>query len=711
MPADKKRRVELTAASRAAGREIDRPGDPADPARRDACRLDLLRFATEYFPLRFPLRFSADHLAMIDRLQATVLGGGQYAVAMPRGSGKTTLSEVACLWALLYGHRRFVFVVAATGTHALELTDSLRIELANNGALLADFPEACGPIVALGGISRRAEGQAFRGGGLTHLVWNKDKVRLPCTAAGGGSVIRSAGIDGSIRGAKASLASGENVRPDLILLDDPQTNKSAKSATQTQARMETIQGTILNLSGPGSPLSVFAAVTVIKRGDLADQLLDRKAHPEWQGHRFRMVNAMPKRVDLWDRYAAILRDDLADDLGNARALEFYEKNRHDMDEGSDVSWPDRMLPTDVSALQHAMDLRITKGEAAFAAEYQNSPLDGSSDPGSAPQITAKALSARLNHIPQGMTPSESTILTAAVDVQKSSLWWVITAWTDDFSGDVIAYGCHPDPRRPYFTMREIERTLEVEHPGGSWEASLYAGLETVCAMILDTDWKRDDGTSSRVEQVLIDAAYGKSSDTIYSFAYRSRFSGGRVLPYFGREIKPGAKQMDEWKKNKGDRQGVGWKIPKPVKRQTRHCLGDANYWKSFVADRLLSPPGSSAGLSLFGDSMSNHRLLADHLTAEKRTRVLANGRTSDLWIPVPNRDNHWLDALAMSACAAAIRGAKLDVTSATVAEPAQTADPCPPPVPQLSPPRQSPPPVIRPALPGGGWLSGYGRMF
>ena len=45
---------------------------------------------------------------MIAKVEQAVLRGGLFAMAMPRGSGKTTLAETACIWAMLTGAREFV---------------------------------------------------------------------------------------------------------------------------------------------------------------------------------------------------------------------------------------------------------------------------------------------------------------------------------------------------------------------------------------------------------------------------------------------------------------------------------------------------------------------------------------------------------------------------------------------------------------------------
>ena len=62
-------------------------------------------------PETFDLPWSADHLTVIRQIEESVLRGGLFATAMPRGSGKTSLAEAACIWAILYGHRTFVVLI------------------------------------------------------------------------------------------------------------------------------------------------------------------------------------------------------------------------------------------------------------------------------------------------------------------------------------------------------------------------------------------------------------------------------------------------------------------------------------------------------------------------------------------------------------------------------------------------------------------------
>lgn len=62
-------------------------------------------------------------------------------------------------------------------------------------------------------------------------------------------------------------------------------------------------------------------------------------------------------------------------------------------------------------------------------------------------------------MPPPCTPGWATKITAFVDVQQDCLFWLVAAWSDEFRGAVIDYGCFPDQKRTYFTKADIRKTL------------------------------------------------------------------------------------------------------------------------------------------------------------------------------------------------------------------------------------------------------------
>jgi len=644
------------------GRDIGELPEVQDQARRGTCARNFRGFCEMYLPQTFHLKWSPDHLKVIAKIETAVLEGGLFAMAMPRGSGKTSLCETACLWALLYGHREFVALIGSDEEHAANMLDSIKAELENNDLLLADFPEVCVPIRRLEGIHQRASGQLFRGK-QTHIGWTAREVVLPTIegsrAAGG--IIRVAGITGRVRGMKYKRPDGGAVRPSLVLIDDPQTDESARSPSQCETRERILSGAILGLAGPGKKIAGLMTLTVVRRDDLADWLLDREKHPAWQGERTKMVYAFPSNESLWARYAELRASGLRADAGIAGATAFYREQREAMDEGAAIAWPERFNHDEASAIQHAMNLKL-QGEAAFWAEYQNEPLPEASVADD-DLLTADAIATKVNGHARREIPIGCTKLTMFIDVQGKALFWLVAAWEDDFTGCVVDYGTEPDQRLPpgtYFTLRDIQSTLSDATPRAGLEGAIYAGLERLIEATVAREWRRDDGAMIRIDRCLIDANWGASTDVVYQFCRQSQHAG-IVMPSHGRYVGASSIPFSEYRRKRGDRVGLNWRVPTITgRRAVRHVVFDTNYWKSFVHARLTVPMGDPGSLALFGRTPAVHRLLADHLVSEYRVRTEGRGRVVDEWkLRLDGQDNHWFDCAVGAAVAASMEGAVL----------------------------------------------------
>jgi hypothetical protein len=658
----KERARARNAAMSLAGRDIGELPEVANPDRKEQAAGDFRFFCESYFPLTFHLSWSPDHLKVIGKIEQAVLQGGLFAMAMPRGSGKTTICECACIWAVLYGHREFVCLIGSDEGHAMDMLDSIKTELDGNDLLLDDFPEVVYPIQCLDGIANRCAGQLYKGQ-RTHIGWTAREIVLPTMpdSAASGAIIKVAGITGRIRGMKYKRADGMTVRPSLVVLDDPQTDESARSLSQCATRESILAGAVLGLAGPGTKISGIMPCTVIRPGDMADNILDREKHPEWNGERTKMVYAFPKNEKLWDKYAEIRAESMREGKGIAAATEFYRENLEAMDEGAAVAWPERFNYDEISAIQHAMNLRL-QDEAAFFAEYQNEPLPETEAEDD--ELTADAIAAKLNRMRRGEVPIGCSHVTMFIDVQATLLFYVVAAWDDEFAGYVIDYGTYPDQKRPYFTLRDARHTLALATKASGLEGAIYAGLEQLTGDCLGREFPRDDGAVLRIERCLVDANWGSSTDVVYQFCRQSAHAS-LVMPSHGRFVGASSQPFSEYKRRPGDRVGHNWRIPNVQgKRALRHIVFDTNYWKSFTHARLAVPMADKGCLSLFGDKPEQHRLFAQHLTAEYRVKTEGRGRTVDEWKLRPERgDNHWFDCLVGCAVAASMQGAVLIGTS------------------------------------------------
>lgn len=643
------------------GRDIGELPAVENQERKESCRNDFKLFCETYFPEVYQLKWSDDHLRAIAKIQKSVLEGGLFALAMSRGSGKSSLTETAAIWAMLYGHREFVVLVGASESAALEMLDSIKTEFEVNEHIAADFPAVSYPIAKLEGIANRCAGQLYKGE-RTRITWTANEIVLPTIAgaASSGVIVRVAGITGRIRGMKYKKPDGRTIRPEFVVIDDPQTSESADSVEQTRKRVRVLAGDILGLAGPGKKIAGIMPCTVIRPGDMAEQILDKTKHPEWNGERCKMIYQFPRNDELWERYADLCADELRECGTFERATEFYREHRAEMDEGAVVSWPDRYNYDEISAIQHAMNLKLTD-EAAFWAEYQNEPLP--EDLGTDEQLTVDGIVNKLNGHAQRTVPVSANHVTMFIDVQKTLLFYVVCAWDDDFTGYVIDYGAWPDQRRRYFTLGEANPTLQAKFPRSGLEGCLYGGLKALTEDYLSREFTRDDGAAMRIEKCLVDANWGQSTDVVYQFCRESAYANV-IIPSHGKYIGASSKPMSEYKKAVGDRVGHNWRMPNiRGKRAVRHVVFDTNYWKSFIASRLLESMGDRGSLSLWGRSSEAHMLFAEHLTAEYRVKTEGRGRRVEEWKMRPEgADNHWWDGLVGCAVAASMTGCVLEGT-------------------------------------------------
>jgi hypothetical protein len=212
------------------------------------------------------------------------------------------------------------------------------------------------------------------------------------------------------------------------------------------------------------------------------------------------------------------------------------------------------------------------------------------------------------------------------------------------------------------------------------EARIYAGLKALVEQILSRNYVQSGtGQALRVELGLVDS--GKWTDVVYQFCDKSPFRD-RLQPSKGRGIKAGDKPMNEYRHDpRRDKRGDGWRIDAESPARGL-VLYDTNHWKTFTASRLAAPFPIAGCLTLNGIDPINggdpreHELFASHVTAEYQVETSGYGRELREWKHRPERnDNHYWDALVLSAVAASVRG--LVWNTAAVAGDATTTAPKP----------------------------------
>jgi hypothetical protein len=640
----------------AADQDLGEIPPPKDPARRAAALADFGEFLRLYFfgpDKRFYAPFSADHKKAIQHITHTVLTSDPMCVGMPRGCGKTTIVELAPVWAILRGAWFFCPVVAATKGHADNILSSVKSVFSSHGDFADDFPEFCRPIHAIEGEPRRCLGQRHLGR-RTGIEWATNHIRFASLSGLGwrddvkGGILWSAGLGAALRGLRLTLADGTLVRPDACVLDDPQTEDSAASPTQTAKRMSIIRGTIRYWSGPGKRVAIFAAVTPICVGDLAEQLLDSK-RSGWRSVKSKALLSFPKDMDLWHKYQEKRLDEAA--LGeDGLAAAFYAQHREAMDAGAVVAWPEKPVSAGYTSTVEELMAAHLEDPAKFAAEYQMEPEAKSNTPA---KFDPLALARKVNGRKKSEIPPTCAYTCAYIDTHDKAFFWAILGFEQRRTPYVIDYGAWPKQPTREFSLAEIRYSLRRKYPGSVLEAAIYAGAHDLVSWLYGLRLKKGEYTAA-VDRVMADTGY--ASDTWHKI----KTLHPQLVLTKGVGIKAGNRPMSEWDRKPGQIIGDHWLQNRPTRREHPVVHIDVNHWKTIVADACAYPPGHPASLTLYGDARTVHTLLAAHLDAEAYVQTEGHGRKLTEWRPKPNRDNHWFDCVVGCFVGASMLGARPD---------------------------------------------------
>ncbi len=617
---------------------------PEDYQRRLDLEADPGAWLRHYAGSAFPLPWAEFHLLSIARLQSAIEHGGSYALAFPRGSGKTTLSRWMMVWAILSGHKRYGLLVCATGKKAEQMIDTIKFELRHNAELAADYPEICAPIQALEGISMRVRAQTYGAANTkrrepTHCDISAGVLALPTTDRwdgtqwvenpAKGAVIEACGITGDVRGRNRTMFDGSIVRPDISICDDPQTRESAKSPQQTTFRLGVITEDIAGSDGPSSAqMSIIVPCTIIRPNDLADQLLNNENYPDFRGEKCGILNKLPDDLEPWDEWNKVRVQGLRDDDASKASNEYYEANRETLDGDLHATWPARTQGC-VSAIQYAMQQYYKLKRGGFLAEYMNEPeFVGSS----MYAIDVHTVAGRTNGLKRGEFDDDDLYLCAGVDVNFYALSWAVVGVTKNCAVSVADYGFYPGGTR----------NLWDSDSNVSEDRAIHNGI----LQLVDMLCKR----YPKLTMVGVDGNY--KTDTVYSAVkVANRKRSTNVLA-----VRGVASQTygDPRSKKLVMRRGVQCHHSRGTRGP--HVVFNSHYWHRAQQSGFLLTPGQPGSVSLFGSDGDVHGELARHICADKLVSIDATtGKELYLWDKAPREKNDLSDAVVMGmACASAL---------------------------------------------------------
>jgi len=635
-----------------------------DPARRKRLEKDDAAWLRWYFgvdcPNPFSRDFTADQLEWIREVRRVADCGGDKAMAAPRGEGKTSILERLGEKFALEGRIDFLVLFGATGSAAEASLDSIKEDLATNDRLAADYPEVCIPVRALEGTPNRAHYQTVSGKrhdngqefvrASSKFKWCGHEVVLPKVPGSPSAnfVIATRGLDAAVRGLKR-----KGKRPKLVIIDDPDTENSAISESQTAKLEKRIDKSIGGLGDQKRPIARVMITTVSTRICVSARYTDPKIKPSWAGKVYRLLVAKPLRLDLWLEYVSQRDHDQQNgDPEGRTAHKLYVDNFEVMNAGAAVSNPYRFDGTiladgtarELSTLQRYYNEVQRIGQEAVSTEYDNDPPAEDADVERL-LLTAHHIQTNcLSGLDRRVVPVGTVLITRAGDIQKLGVHHVTIAWDVNAVGAIIDYDFWP------FVGAEGRAASDCE-------LLILEGLWAWHASLADNPYHDVDGHEQFADLTLIDMGWKDKSWSSQPVQVFCNALGNRdFLPSKG--IPNYRKPETSKRLIIGDQWHVAWPNGAPIVET------NPDHWKMKAHEGFLAERGQPGSLSVFEpprkDGRANrnaHLSFAKHVLSETwETRPMPGfkGRRTGWW--KSGKPNHWFDALYGAIVARSLKG-------------------------------------------------------
>lgn len=313
--------------------------------RRQLAAFDLEYFGRAYLPHYF-VRESPKFHSELDKIwldgvlkgmnpatcakEISLAKGCRRAIEAPRGHAKsTTFTFKDAIHAGLYGYKHYIIILSDSSEQAEGFLGDIKTELEDNQLIKEDFGE------------------------LQGKVWKSSVILLNSEIK-----LEAIGSGKKIRGRRH-----KQYRPDLIILDDIENDENVNTAEQ---RKKLANWFYKAVSKAGDTYTDIVYIGTLLH---YDSLLAKVSHnPEYLSIKYQGVISFAVNQSLWDASEAIYTN-LSNDNRQADAKAFYESNKAEMLEGTEVLWEAKLSYYDL------MVIRISEGEASFNSEIQNDPID------------------------------------------------------------------------------------------------------------------------------------------------------------------------------------------------------------------------------------------------------------------------------------------------------------------------------------------------
>ena len=223
------------------------------------------------------------------------------------------------------------------------------------------------------------------------------------------------------------------------------------------------------------------------------------------------------------------------------------------------------------------------------------------------KTNAETVMERQTDLPEFVVPEWTRLLTAGVDVQETSLYYIIRAWGEYLTSQLVTRG-------QVTSFRDIERIMNLEY-------------------------MKPDGTVKLVDLCLIDS--GDQTDEVYDFA---AMNSEWCLPSKGTSYMVNYFKLSSV--NKTSSKAYGMTL----------ALVDGGKYKDMIAGRMKRENGTGSWMVFDGIDLEYcTQVTAEHKITEKG----GGGKLRTRWVQkTSHADNHYLDCEVYGMAAADILGVR-----------------------------------------------------
>jgi hypothetical protein len=579
---------------------------------------EILSWCRKHFPAALYADFSPNHYEIarliVDAIESEERGASKHLVLIPRGGGKTTLSLCIMTYLVLHGIRRHVILACASGALATELLGRWLALIDGSPTIRQEYP-VMDQLLRYSISPQRYHSIVHNGKkvfasirrGLVYVDDHPDGI-WP------GFAFRALSVAQALRGLQVVIR-GRPMRPDFILIDDPQDRGVAKSPSRTRKVVETIKRDMSGLANLGTSIPIVCLGTIITSGDVVDTL----AHDtSWRVTHRKFLEGITSAPEMWAQYMALYLQ------SPQEAHKYYAERREIMDRGLSVTWEASKAHDDISAIETAMRIRYMDPDF-FQAELQNEVATAME--ARSLEYNHEDLERAISEQPRFVPLHENSLRILAIDLGSVRNWWAVFEATPE-AMHILAYGSWPElasnDENSGVTLAELYADLDEPN-------RVMKGLDAIIAQVRER---------TNIDAVVINP-YQVVRNRVMEYCYRTK-----AYCYFGRYSTPD----NPFKVFGSVQKSSSWGIAKD--RQTNYPVFhvDVNYWKSRFAQWVKS---GKISIHSGVHSLLIRSLLSEH-PIQRETKT---GQKYYIWQHgVGGAPNHWFDCCVMAMAVASKEG-------------------------------------------------------